>query len=284
MTKEIIEEISTDLIDDPESAMRSELDRDALWELADNIKQNGLINPITVRPKGGKYEVVAGHRRLSACKIAGKVKVACVVRELTDQEVFEIMASENLERVDVDLLDESNFISEYLQKTQKSIPDVAKSLRRSVGYVESRLAIGLMPDYMKGYLKRGEMKLGVALALAQITDEKTRRVWCEMAARDGTSVAQAEYWLHGFKLNQLPGGTQSDEPPQGYEPAEIRPVMFECAIDGKRYDSRMCRSVIIYEGNMQLFQQVVQAVRETTSEEESAPPRPERGEGAGGEG
>src|SRR3990167_7076615 len=105
-----MQEIYTDIIDDPVHAMRSDIDRAELFELADNIKQNGLINPITVRPVGNRYEVVAGHRRLSACKIAGKIKITCVVRALTDAEGFAIKAAENLERVDVDPVDEANFI------------------------------------------------------------------------------------------------------------------------------------------------------------------------------
>src|SRR3990167_2045803 len=204
---EKIQEIFTDEIDEPEGAMRSELNRAELFELADNIKQNGLINPITVRPVGKRFEVVAGHRRLNACKIAGIIRIQCVVRELTNNEVFAVMAAENLERADVDPVDEAEFIFRYIGQTGQSVPEVAKALRRSVGYVESRLLVGQMPEYIKAYLKSGEIKLGVALALAQLAPDHIRKVWVEMAARDGVSVAQAEYWLHGYQMNKLPGGT-----------------------------------------------------------------------------
>lgn len=266
MSIENIKEISTDLIDEPIAGMRTEQDRDALFELADNIKQNGLINPITVRPKGVRYEVVAGHRRLNACKIAGKIKIECVVRELDDNKTFEVMASENLERADVDPVDEAIFISEYIKKTSKTIAEVAKALRRSVGYVEGRLAIGQMPDYMQAYLKTGQMKLGVALALVQITDENMRRVWSEMAVRDGVSVAQAEYWLYGWKMNQLPGGVLSDLPPTDFKNDKQQSVMFECAIDGKKYDSRLFKSVMIFEGNLEIFNAVVAEIRKGATE------------------
>jgi hypothetical protein len=185
----------------------------------------------------------------------------CVVRDLDDQKTFEVMASENLERSDVDPVDEAIFISEYMEKTKKSVPEIAKSLRRSVSYVESRLAIGNMPEYMRAYLKTGQIKLGVALALAQITEDNVRHLWTDMAARDGTSVAQAEYWLYGWKMNQLPGGVQSDEPPAGFERGEPAPVMFECAIDGKKYDARLFKSVMIYEGNLDLFGAIVEQIR-----------------------
>lgn len=270
-------------IDDPAHAMRTELDRDGLFELADNIKQNGLINPITVRPKHNekdcppgtpvlhdiqhsalpcmRYEVVAGHRRFSACKIAGKSKIACVVRELNDNQAFAVMAAENLERADVDPVDEAVFIAKYIEQTKQTISEVAKSLRRSVGYVETRLALGFTPDYMQAYLKSGQLKIGVALALIQIDNENTRRLWCEMAVRDGVSVAQADHWVYEWKMNQLPGGISSETPPGGFTPSEPQAMMFECAIDGRKYDARLFKSVMIYEGNMQMFNAVVEEIR-----------------------
>lgn len=256
---EKIQEIFTDLIDDPKDPMRSELERNGLFELADNIKQNGLINPITVRPVGERYEVVAGHRRLSACRIAGLIKIACVVRELDDKATFRVMAAENLERQDVDPVDESIFVERYMRETNATVDEVAKALRRSVAWVETRLVVGVMPDYMQAALKNGLLKLGVALALVQITDDKVRRLWVDMAIRDGISVAQAEYWLHGWEVNQLPGATPSENPADGFTPSASRPLMFRCAIDGKEYDAATFKTVMIHNANLPIFQEFVKA-------------------------
>ena len=258
---EPVQEIFTDRINDPKDAMRTELDKSALFELADNIKQNGLINPITVRPVGDMYEVVAGHRRLSACKIAGILKIQCIVRVLNDQETFAVMAAENLERADVDPVDEAVFIARYIQQSGKTVAEVAKALRRSIAFVETRLAVGSMPDYMKAYLKDGSMKLGVALALVQITNDPIRHVWVDMAVRDGVSVAQAEYWLHGWKVSQLPGGGGVSDPPVDWNPAAAGPVMFRCAIDDKEYDARTFKSVMVHEANMPIFAEFVKLYR-----------------------
>lgn len=280
---DLITLISSDLIDDPEHAMRTGIDRNDLFELADNIKVNGLINPITVRPKTihhdkcenpvpsnetclfsgchTRYEVVAGHRRFSACKINGMVRIPCVVRDLDDKQTFAVMAAENLERSDVDPVDEAVFIAEYIKQTGATIAEVAKALRRSIAFVETRLAIGEMPEYMKEALKNGSMKLGVALALIQISNDNTRRVWCDMAVRDGVSVAQAEYWLHGWKMNQLPGGSADLGPPSGFEPGAPQPVLFECALDGKKYDARLCKVLMVAEANMSLFLAIANEMR-----------------------
>ena len=260
---EQILELFTDQIDDPKDAMRTDLDRDGLFDLANNIKANGLINPITVRPVGERYEVVAGHRRLSACKIAGKIKISCVVRELDDKQTFEVMAAENLERADVDPVDEAIFITNYMDKTGKSVSEVATSLKRSVAYVNSRLAVGRMPEYMQTFLKLGELKLGVALVLAQIDNESTRELWTGIAVRDGASVAQAEYWLYDYNRQKLPGGILSELPPDGYTPEAPQITMFECAIDGQKYDARLFRTVMIYEGNLEYFNAFVAEMKKT---------------------
>jgi ParB family chromosome partitioning protein len=263
---EIVQEIFSDKIDDPEHAMRSELNRDELFELADNIKQNGLINPITVRPKNNRFEVVAGHRRLAACKIAGQIKIPCVVRELDDNQTFAVMAAENLERADVDPVDEALFIKRYIEQTNLSVPDVAKTLRRSLAYVESRLAVGQMPDYMQEYLKSGTLKLGVALALFEIDNELIRKSWTDRAVEQGVSVQTAQWQLHDYKTNKAmyDGVMQTIAP--GEDLPAPKPIMFRCAIDGKDYDARLCKSIIVSETNLEIFNAFVSEFRSVPSE------------------
>lgn len=264
MSEETIHEIFTDQIRDPKDAMRTELDRDSLFDLAENIKQNGLINPITVRPVEGGYEVVAGHRRLSACKIAGKIRVTCVVRELDDKQTFEVMAAENIERADVDPVDEAIFLTQYKEKTGKTDKEIAQSIRRSVAYVQSRLAVGAMPEYMQTYLKMGELKLGVALKLQEIDDEQTKHVWTEIAVRDGANVRQAEHWLYEYNRQKLPGGVLSELPDTNYEAGTPSIVMFKCYIDGNEYDARQFRTVMVHESNMDLLNALIDGLNSPT--------------------
>ena len=259
---EKIHEIFTDQIDDPKDAMRTELDRDALFDLAENIKQNGLINPITVRPVGDRYEVVAGHRRLSACKIAGKIRVTCVIRELDDKQTFEVMAAENIERADVDPVDEAIFLTSYKQKTGKTDKEIAQSIRRSEAYVKSRLAVGEMPDYMQQYLKAGELKLGVALCLQQIDNEQTKHVWTEIAVRDGANVRQAEHWLYEYNRQKLPGGVLSEMPDTNYVEGAPTVVKFRCYVDGQEYDARQFKTIMVHESNIDLLNALIEGLNE----------------------
>lgn len=253
---DIVQEIFVDLIDDPQDAMRTGMDRDALWELADDIKKNGLINPITVRPVGERFEVVAGHRRLTACKMAGKVRVSCVIRALDDSAAFSVMASENLKREDVNPVDEADFISKIQTRTNKSLEEIATLVGRGRQYVEDRLAVAKMPGYMKDYLKAGQLKLGAALALAQIEEEPKRQLWTELAVRDGISVRVAEYYLYQWRASQLPGGAAIDTPSSDAPVAEYKPPMFRCAVDGKEYHMGDMQTLFVYRGNVPYLEEL----------------------------
>jgi hypothetical protein len=191
------------------------------------------------------------------------------VRELNDQQTFEVMAAENLERADVDPVDEAIFIANFISRTGKTVPEVAKAVKRSTAWVESRLAVGAMPDYMREYIKAGQLKLGVALVLAQITDESYRHMWIDQAVRDGVSIAMAEAWLYDFRSRLLPGGGLAADAAGGDPLPPPNAIMFTCSIDKQQYDTRMMKAITIYEGNYPYFLEFVSAFNSAPSESES---------------
>jgi len=261
---ENVQEIFTDKIKLPANNMREHIDRDEIFELSADIKKNGLINPITVRPSADGFELVAGQRRYLAHQFAGILKIKCVVRELTDDEALAIMTSENLARVDVNPVDEAKHVARLYTQQNSDIKAVAKLVGRGEKWVHDRLAIGAMPDYLQEFLARKEIKLGVALILNEITDEVTRNMWTHQAVRDGVSVDMANYWLADFKRRLLPGGNLA--PTENGDSPALPPtaIMFRCAIDNKEYDSRLCKAVLIYEGNLGIFNEFVSALNDST--------------------
>lgn len=254
--------IFTDQIKLPENNMREYIDRDEIFELAEDIKKNGLINPITVRPKNGTFELVAGQRRYLAHQVAGILKIKSIVRELSDDEALAIMTSENLARVEVNPVDEANHIVRLMKANNDDIKVVAGLVSRGENWVKDRIEIGNMPDYLQNFLATKQIKIGVALVLNQITDDGMRKMWVEQAAREGVSIAMAEYWLADFKTRFLPGGSMNvgDGGVNDFTPPSA--IMFNCAIDGKPYDVRLMKSIIIAESNLEMFQAFVSAFRE----------------------
>ncbi len=265
------QEIFTDQIKITPNNMRQHIDRDEIFELAEDIKKNGLISSILVRPVGDHFELVAGQRRLLAHQVAGIIKIKCIVKELTDDEALSIMTSENLARVDVNPVDEANHIARLMQANNNDMKKVAHIVSRGEQWVKDRLAVGQMPDYMQELLGKKELKLGVALILAQITQEDYRRMWVLQAAKEGVSVETARYWLADFERRKLPGGELAGDMPIKDISAPPDAIFFRCPIDGQEYDNRLMKSVAIYEGNMQYFLAFCDAFKNPPPETESAP-------------
>lgn len=201
-TAQNIKVIKLEYIDEPAEAMRSGIDMDSIELLAVSIRADGLINPITVRPVGERYQVVAGHRRLLACRIAPLYDVPCVIRELDDAQVFNIMSAENLAREDVNPVDQAIHIGRLVGEDESKIPEVAHRLHYSEQWVRSRLEILSYPENFLPYVADGTLKLGVAANLAAIESEFWRDQYLMQAVKHGMSVVQSRY-LHDQVLMGL---------------------------------------------------------------------------------
>lgn len=232
---EIVQYIYADRIVDPVDAMRSGLDRETLHDLSTDIQKNGLINPITVRPLGENFEVVAGHRRFTACKWAGMVKIPCIVRDLNDDQVFSVKTAENLKRDDVDPVDEGMHYLVAINKLGKSIAEIADMVGRSTQYVKDRVTVAEMPDYMKVFIKSGQLKLGAALLLMEIEPDEKRQLWVGIAVERNVSIREVDYWLYQHKLGTLPTSVVEGGDVPGAPPGAPKVILFRCSLDGKEY-------------------------------------------------
>lgn len=228
---EPVNKISIGSISDPVSPMRTDLDADTIKELAESVKRHGLINPITVRPTPKGYEVVAGHRRFKACQLIGLPEIPCIIKELNDMQVVEIMAAENLERQDVDPVDEALFIGRLLNLPGMDINTVANKLNRSELWVQERLDILDYPDYLVIAVKQGTIKLGVAKWLARIGEETYRKMYAESAIKNGMSVLQAQYAFRQYEVGVMPNLDQLEEAAEAAfagEPPKVRAMCARC--------------------------------------------------------
>lgn len=239
-----------DHIDEPAHAMRTDVDRDAVFELANDIKKNGLINPITVRPKGKRFEIVAGHRRFLAHRYHGIVKIKCVVRELDDDEAFAVMTSENLAREDVNPVDEATHTKRLLEMYGGDVDKVMATVSRGRDWVENRLAIADMSEKLKGALRGGKIKIGAALALAQITDERDQDACCDMAISQGASLVVVNYWLAQWRAGLFGHASEHLVPDSNVPEGQRRIVMLRCAVDGKEYPAAEFVSMLVCRANV----------------------------------
>lgn len=160
--------VSLDLITLSGLNPRLDMDKDALKELAQSIREVGIIEPLVVRKNGakGRYELVAGHRRLKAAQMAGLALVPVIVHDIADEQMTEIMVLENLQREDLSPIEEAVAISGLL-KAGRSEKDIAKTLGKCEKWVVDRFKLLHLPDGIKTALAEKRMNVSATVPLFQ---------------------------------------------------------------------------------------------------------------------
>ena len=175
------------------SQPRKEFDEKALTELAESIKEHGLIQPILVRPLiGGGYQIVAGERRYRACRMAGLTQVPVTIRELTDEETMELALIENLQRENLNPLEEALGYKSLMEEYSFSQEQVAKAVGKSRSAVANTLRLLNLPEDVTELVKEGKLSAGHARALLAFDDEALMIKTAKSVVDEDLSVRQVE--------------------------------------------------------------------------------------------
>lgn len=153
---------------------RKSSDSEALRELAESIRAFGLLQPIVVRPEGDDFLIVAGHRRYEACKLIGLKQIPCIVREAQDDELLEQSLVENIQREDINPIEEALCYRLLMEERQYSIRDMAARVHKSVGYLHGRLELLKYPDLAQS-VREGKVGVFEARELAKVEREEERQ-------------------------------------------------------------------------------------------------------------
>lgn len=172
---------------------RKEFDEEALNQLAESIKQHGLIQPILVRPiLGGGYQIVAGERRYRACQLAGITEVPVSIRELTEKETMELALIENLQRENLNPLEEALGYRSLMDEYGLSQEEVSQVVGKSRSAVANTLRLLNLPDEITQMLRDGVLSAGHARALLSFESTDDMLEAAEAIRREDMSVRQIE--------------------------------------------------------------------------------------------
>lgn len=172
---------------------RESMDEEKLRELADSIRIHGVLQPILVRPKGqGKYELVAGERRLRASKAAGLTTVPAIVRDLTDDQSLQVALIENIQREDINAIDAALAYKKLQEDFGMSQEELAVGVGKSRSAVANTLRLLNLPDQVRQELKTGTISEGHARAILSLDREKDQIALCDRIKSIGLSVREAE--------------------------------------------------------------------------------------------
>ena len=177
-------------------------------ELAQSIRENGLIQPVVVRKKDDHYELIAGERRLRASKIAGLKMVPVVMRKSTDREALELAIVENIQREDLNCVDEGLAYFQLMQEFQLSQEDLAKRMGKDRATIANSLRILKLSDFILLQLKKGNLSRGHAKALLSIEDTSERENLAKEILEKNLSVRQTEKTAQEKKVASAPKKTE----------------------------------------------------------------------------
>ena len=189
--KEDINFIEIDEIAPNESQPRKTFNKEKLEELTRSIKTHGVIQPIVVRKQGSHYEVVAGERRWRAARIAGLSEVPCIVRELTDEQNMLVAIIENVQREDLNPIEEARGIRAMIEDYELTQDEVAKAVSKSRPYITNALRMLKLPDAVLDMVSAGKLSAGHARAILSAKEEEQTEIAKHVETK-GLSVREAE--------------------------------------------------------------------------------------------
>lgn len=171
---------------------RRDMRQDALQELADSIKAQGVMQPIVVRPMGEqRYEIIAGERRWRASQLAGLDKIPAVIREVSDEAAIAMALIENLQREDLNPIEEAFALKRLQDEFELTHQEVATAVGKSRAAVTNSLRLLNLNDEVRTLLEHGDLEMGHARCLLSLPGELQCQVARQIVAR-GLSVRQAE--------------------------------------------------------------------------------------------
>ncbi len=162
--------LSLDQIEPDPNQPRRRFDPEALEELARSIAERGVIQPLVVRPSGNRFRLVAGERRWRASRIAGLRDVPVVVRELTDAQVFEIALIENIQRADLNALEEAEAYRRLLDEHGHTREALARTVGKSRSHIANLLRLLDLPEPVRDMVRDGRLSMGHARAVLAADD------------------------------------------------------------------------------------------------------------------
>ncbi|KAF0180130.1 MAG: ParB-like partition protein [Limisphaerales bacterium] len=200
---------------------RKDFAADAIAELAESIKAQGIISPLIVRPRGDGFELIAGERRWRAAQLAGLKEVPIIVREADDRAVLELALIENLQRENLNPIEEALGYAQLIEQFQLTQETAATKVGKSRAVVANALRLLKLAPELQGYLRHGQLSVGHAKVILGLTGAAEQKLAAERVLKDGLNVRQTEDLVARLQQSSTQAPTKSAS---GGKPAAPRDV------------------------------------------------------------
>lgn len=189
-----------------------------LAELSDSVRENGVLQPLLVRKKGTSYEIIAGERRYQASKLAGLTEVPVIIKDVDDQKMLELALIENLQRSDLNPIEEARGYKQLINKSGMTQEALSKAVSKSRSAITNSLRLLDLPEPVQEFLFDGKITAGHARAILAVPFEDQRIKLAEKVVNEGLSVRATEKLAPLFSVGDEPKAPRPVAP-QSYKRA-----------------------------------------------------------------
>ncbi|TMV47977.1 ParB/RepB/Spo0J family partition protein [Paenibacillus mesophilus] len=190
---------------------RKTFNEDSIGELAQSIKEHGVIQPIIVRTVLRGYEIIAGERRFRASQQCGLEKIPAVIRKFSDQQVMEIALIENVQREDLNAIEIANAYQALVEQFQFTQEELSVKVGKSRSHIANFLRLLQLPEDVKQHVSRGTLSMGHARAIVGVKDDKTKKELANMTVKNEWSVRFLEDYIKQMEEEKQPQKDKAKE-------------------------------------------------------------------------
>ena len=190
---------------------RKNFDKDKLVELADSIRENGLIEPLTVQDDGTHYTLINGERRWRAAKLAGLKEIPCIIKNYDETQKVIISLIDNVQREDLNPIEEAEAYQRLIEEFHMKQEDVAKRVSKDRSTITNLLRLLKLCDEVRYMVAAGQLSMGQARALVPVEDEELQKSLAQKIVAEGMSVREVERLVKSLGKSKTQRKKEQDE-------------------------------------------------------------------------
>lgn len=227
----------------PRNPMRTTMDPDKLTDLANSIREAGLIHPITVTKRGTKFEIATGHRRFLACKKLRRKTITATIITADEAKLHQIRTHENFFRDDVPPSQQADYLAELQTREQLTSKQLSKIIGRPESWISERLAIIEYPKQLRAALDDETLTFAATRQLARIEDQDKRNNLIDYAITTGCTENTASQWRRDANAGTLDPAPVTQDEDTGQWSVNTQPIYSDCTACGKKVT--LSQSIVI---------------------------------------
>jgi ParB family chromosome partitioning protein len=190
--RERVQRVALDKIRPSALQPRKQFSEESLRELADSIREQGIVQPLIVRERGDFFELIAGERRWRAAQLLNLPEVPVIAREADDRAVLELALIENLQRENLNAIEEAHGYAQLAEQFQLTQEEISAKVGKSRAAVANSLRLIKLPQTIQNFVRDGRLSVGHAKVILGLADDKNQQLAAERVIKDGLNVRQTE--------------------------------------------------------------------------------------------